>query len=214
MSDKELSVILLSLVWAQRGVLVGGHWKIIVTFPNPLWSPFQYVSPYCPLLLFLDHRRGWHTVHDQLCPCSDGEHTSQTHQDTGLLDCPAYRGWLCYTEVSFFFSSSFDMVQLSESKFWPKLSGNVRDELIQSDRFRPIRAGLIDIKRVWYLGFQICHYISPFMIANERDILERCCRATLKQPLPLRLTLLAYYCWQIKEVLHRSLWNNNLDNIL
>lgn len=35
-----------------------------------------------------------------------------------------------------------------------------------------------------------------------------------KQPLPLRLTLLAYYCWQMKEVLRRSLWNDNLDDIL
>lgn len=88
---------------SKRGALVGGHWKIMVTFSNALLFPFQYVNPNSPLLLFLDHWWGRHTVHDQLCPCSDGEHTSQTHQNTGLLDCTAYWGRLCYTEVSFFF---------------------------------------------------------------------------------------------------------------
>lgn len=61
---------------------------------------FQYVNTTFSLLLYPDHWRGRHTVHDQLCPCSDGEHTSQTHQDTGVLDSAAHWVWLCYTEVS------------------------------------------------------------------------------------------------------------------
>lgn len=55
-----------------------------------------------------DHWRGRHSVHDQLPPCGDGEHASQTHQDPGLLDGATKWERLCYTQVSLEFTRSGD----------------------------------------------------------------------------------------------------------
>lgn len=59
----------------------------------------QYIDIMSSTLLFLDHRRGRHAVHDQLPPRGDGEHPSETHQDTGVLDSTADRDRLCNTKV-------------------------------------------------------------------------------------------------------------------